>query len=278
MTNYHLVPTYLERLNNVKDIINIKKVTLMINVGCGKGDYDHELRDNAKLIIGVDINANDINIARRLHYDAEYHQPPRVLHVIGNATRLSLPKSEADLVISIDMLEHVKDQYKVIAEISRLLAPGGELIISFPTPNFPWTYDPINAFLRMFDTHLPIGAYAFGHTKLPNPTYIKELLQLQGLAIVKKRYLSHHFTGLVEMYWIGIMQSLIKENSKNTKEWTHGRPNDKKPFLTYDYTHPWWTPISSLINKIDVNINKLIKSKKSIGIMYHCVKIKVQDR
>jgi SAM-dependent methyltransferase len=47
---------------------------------------------------------------------------------------MTLPFADAsfDLVVIIDLLEHVTDDRKVIAEIARVLRPGGELVVNTP--------------------------------------------------------------------------------------------------------------------------------------------------
>jgi SAM-dependent methyltransferase len=49
-----------------------------------------------------------------------------------NAEDLSFADDQLNLVISNDVLEHVNDPQKALAEIFRVLAPGGELFLTIP--------------------------------------------------------------------------------------------------------------------------------------------------
>jgi 2-polyprenyl-3-methyl-5-hydroxy-6-metoxy-1,4-benzoquinol methylase len=46
-----------------------------------------------------------------------------------------LPVNSFDLVIALDVLEHVKDLPRTLSELLALLKPGGQLIVSGPTEN-----------------------------------------------------------------------------------------------------------------------------------------------
>lgn len=45
---------------------------------------------------------------------------------------LSLPSDSVDLVVCLDVLEHVPDPARALEEIARVLAPGGMAIVTFP--------------------------------------------------------------------------------------------------------------------------------------------------
>ena len=62
-------------------------------------------------------------------------QSPKKLAAISgqiHGTRADFPDAHFDLVLSNQVLEHVTDPEAVIADIGRLLKPGGTLIAAFP--------------------------------------------------------------------------------------------------------------------------------------------------
>lgn len=61
--------------------------------------------------------------------------PKNVEMVTAVAPKLPFPDSSFDYVISFQVIEHIKDDAEFVAEIYRVLRPGGEAIIS--TPNKP---------------------------------------------------------------------------------------------------------------------------------------------
>lgn len=51
---------------------------------------------------------------------------------VGQAEAIPLPDASVDLVITQEVLEHVADPFKAIAEIHRVLKPGGTLYLQLP--------------------------------------------------------------------------------------------------------------------------------------------------
>lgn len=56
--------------------------------------------------------------------------------VIGDMTDSDLPDAEFDLVVSVEVIEHVEADDKFVNEISRVLKPGGIFLLT--TPNGDW--------------------------------------------------------------------------------------------------------------------------------------------
>ena len=57
--------------------------------------------------------------------------------IIRRATpQLPLDTGSVDLVVALDVLEHIPDLHAETLEINRVLKPGGNLLVSIPTENF----------------------------------------------------------------------------------------------------------------------------------------------
>jgi 2-polyprenyl-3-methyl-5-hydroxy-6-metoxy-1,4-benzoquinol methylase len=67
----------------------------------------------------------------------------------GDLASLALPDASVDTVIAADVLEHIVDLAPLVAELRRLLVPGGELLVSAPSEN------------RFYEA----GRRVFGYTK-----------------------------------------------------------------------------------------------------------------
>lgn len=107
----------------------------LLDVGCGEGRHTLSAWLRAPVhAVGVDLAGEDLATARRRQ--AELPQPEcsdRSVTFI-KASALSLPFADAsfDLVICSEVLEHVFDHRGVLAEIHRVLKPGGTLVASVP--------------------------------------------------------------------------------------------------------------------------------------------------
>ncbi|MEM9884224.1 MAG: class I SAM-dependent methyltransferase [Planctomycetota bacterium] len=96
---------------------------LIVEVGCGDGWAAHELTRHADRVVGFDINPHRM-------------EPPRdgrVLLVAGAAERPPLAERRADLVVSLAVLEHIRDRAAAVRQQARLLRPGGLIVQVVPT-------------------------------------------------------------------------------------------------------------------------------------------------
>ncbi len=108
-----------------------------LDVGCGEGRFCRKLRSLDVAAIGIDPTQVLIERARVLDPDGDYR--------IGRAEALDFPDGSFDLVVSYLTLIDIADVAAAIAEMTRVLKPGGALLIanlnSFTTAAQPdgWT-------------------------------------------------------------------------------------------------------------------------------------------
>lgn len=115
----------------VKTILNLmdysgKKV---LDLGCNTGIILMPLLQQGVDAVGVDINAGDIARAKK-NLGKRGLDPDRV-RVAGGAD-LPFADSTFDLVLLIDVLEHVSDPVAVTNEIRRVLKPAGFVVATVP--------------------------------------------------------------------------------------------------------------------------------------------------
>lgn len=60
--------------------------------------------------------------------------------VPGSATDLPFPSKSFDCVTALDLLEHIPDHERAARELTRVLKPGGMLLVSTPTEHFRHPY------------------------------------------------------------------------------------------------------------------------------------------
>jgi SAM-dependent methyltransferase len=103
----------------------------VVDVGCGTGSMLAELSRDGRQVMGVDSLREGL---RRL-------QPglPSALLAQADATHLPLPAGSAELVLLLDVLEHVPD-HRALEEVRRVLRPGGKVIIAVPAFAGLWSY------------------------------------------------------------------------------------------------------------------------------------------
>ena len=102
---------------------------LALDTGCGTGRYFNMLTAHGGQVIGVDFSKDMLGKAR---LNADNLPAGQAAVLLGDMTRLPFRDSSFDLVASIEVLEHVPNWELAVFEFSRLLKPGGSLIISVP--------------------------------------------------------------------------------------------------------------------------------------------------
>jgi SAM-dependent methyltransferase len=109
-------PTYLAKLTAVRRYLDaLPRSTRVLDAGCGEGVLVDEYADRLD-IIGLDAN----------------YASDRVTH--GSLTALPFPDASFDRALCLDVLEHLpyEEQPRALAEIFRVVRPGGELLVSVP--------------------------------------------------------------------------------------------------------------------------------------------------
>jgi SAM-dependent methyltransferase len=69
----------------------------------------------------------------------------------GSAEVLPFPDAAFDLVMAMDIIEHVEDDESVFRELARVIRPGGTLVLSSPLHPDAWTsFDDVVGHLRRY--------------------------------------------------------------------------------------------------------------------------------
>ena len=99
----------------------------IVDIGCGPGLLARELSDavNDKgHVTGIDFSSAMLELARKRCRDL-----PNVEFIEGDATRLAVDDASADALTCIQVLLYVPDVEGALAEMFRILKPGGRAVI-----------------------------------------------------------------------------------------------------------------------------------------------------
>ena len=71
--------------------------------------------------------------------------------VCASATALPFPDDTFDVVTAFDVIEHVEPERAILDELTRVLRPGGRLLVSVPAYNWAWSdHDTVNGHHRRY--------------------------------------------------------------------------------------------------------------------------------
>ncbi len=103
----------------------------ILDAGCGRGDYTLYLarRYPGAHVVGIDVDAERI---ARNQANATALGLRNVSFLVGDLVTVRFDQA-FDLIVSIDVLEHVVEQEQAIRNLSRHLAPDGKFFFHIPT-------------------------------------------------------------------------------------------------------------------------------------------------
>ena len=100
----------------------------VLDVGTGKGFSAVEIARRGVAVTSVDLSVEELRFAH-LNAMAEGVESRLELHVT-DAARLPFEDGHFNLVTMVNLLHHLEDYRGILAEISRVLASGGRLVLA----------------------------------------------------------------------------------------------------------------------------------------------------
>ncbi|PTX57730.1 methyltransferase family protein [Litoreibacter ponti] len=134
-----LLSEHLHRYLSVLELVEGKTV---LDIACGEG-YGAALMRNAgaSSVLGIDIDQEIIVRANRIYGREE------LSFACGDIREdLNIPSKKFDVITCFETIEHIDAQDAFMAELARVLAPGGTLIISTPDAKRPGAENENNPF------------------------------------------------------------------------------------------------------------------------------------
>lgn len=109
----------------------------VLDVGCGLGGKPcYYAEQGAAQVVGVDIRSASTQAARMRA--AEHGFSDCITPLNGDAAHMPLQSDSMDVIISVNVFEHVGDLPGTLAECKRVLKPGGRIFLHFPPFYSPW--------------------------------------------------------------------------------------------------------------------------------------------
>ena len=129
---------------------------LVLDAGCGAAHGVYLLASDCQAAIGIDISVAALTYARRCH------SRDKIEFLAQDVTRLGFKSETFDVVLSFEVIEHLKNHRVYLREIRRVLKDGGTLLISTPNKKIMspgrkrplWKWHHVEFYSHEFETLL----------------------------------------------------------------------------------------------------------------------------
>jgi len=161
-TNGHLVEVFNKYIGSKK---------IILDVGCGTGSLSLLIGSNNNRVVGIDISNKAINSAsnnaKKFKLSNKCTFLKTTIERFGSGERF-------DVVLMLEVIEHLEEDFEVLLKIKTLLKKQGILILSTPSTSAPLYR---LGFLKKFDARV-------GHKRRYSKKTIKKLMKKAKLKIV----------------------------------------------------------------------------------------------
>lgn len=140
----------------------------ILEVGCGKGRTGARLRERG----GVRVTGIEINEAVAVHATSNLDSV-----IVGDATSVEIP-GRFDVILALDVIEHMADPDSFLVRVPGLLQRGGVLILSVPNVGH---YAVVQDLLAGRWDYVPMGHLCCTHQRFFTRRTLCQLLRQAGM-------------------------------------------------------------------------------------------------
>ncbi|MGD1056250.1 MAG: class I SAM-dependent methyltransferase [Solirubrobacteraceae bacterium] len=108
----------------------------LLDAGCARGEAMRVYARRARYTVGIELDPEEVAAGRKADPTLELKQ--------ASCEAIPFPDHSFDAVVCADVIEHVGNEVRVLAELRRVLAPGGFLILTTPHRGWFDLLDPVN--------------------------------------------------------------------------------------------------------------------------------------
>jgi SAM-dependent methyltransferase len=178
------------------DWLDLRPGHLVLDLGCGFGRHAFEAYRRGARVVACDYSEaelKDVSAMFAAIRDTEAGTLPEGATgaaVTGDATALPFDDATFDRIIAAEVLEHIPDDEGALAELARVLKPGGSIAVTVPA----WLAERV-CWALSDEYHAPF--VEGGHVRI----YTEPELRARMLAAGLRPGRSHHAHALHTPYW-----------------------------------------------------------------------------
>jgi SAM-dependent methyltransferase len=220
------------------DRLGVRSGDRLLDLGCGGGRHAFEAYRRGARVVALDRDFDELATAAatlEAMHEAGQEQPASAGAVVrGDALSLPFPDGAFDRVIAAEVLEHIPGDTDAMAELVRVLRPGGTMAVTVPR----WLPERV-CWALSDEYHGKPG----GHIRIYRAGQLAARLRAAGLVVTG----SHHAHALHSPYWWLKCAVGVDDETQPLVRLYHR-------FLVWDMTHP-----GSVVRRLeDAVLNPLI--------------------
>ncbi len=190
------------------DAVRVVPGTRLLDVATGPGHLPARAAERGAVPVGVDVADAMVTRARELYPMLEFHR--------GDAEELPFADAEFDAVTANFLLPHLARPERAMAELVRVLAPGGRLALA--TWDVPSRSRLMGFFLEAFSevgaappSDLPAGPDVF---RFADDAAFTDLLATAGLRDVEVSPIDFNYEAATfDEYWQALQEGTVRMSS-----------------------------------------------------------------
>src|SRR3954451_22255349 len=156
------------------DRLELPRPWRILDAGCGSGRTMEMLAGYGE-VSGVDLSAAAVATAR----NRGFHDVRR-----GRLEALPWDNASFDVATCLDVVEHVPDDRRALAELRRVVRPGGFLLVTVPAYPALWSHhDVVNRHCRRYRARSLRAAAAGAGWRLVRDTHFNSALLAPAAAV-----------------------------------------------------------------------------------------------
>tara|TARA_B110000014_G_C19935843_1_gene484189 strand:- start:65 stop:784 length:720 start_codon:yes stop_codon:yes gene_type:complete len=170
----------------IKQITKIKKINIknkqgynkinIVDIGCGGGLVCEPLARIGAKVSGLDFVKKNIKIAKK----HSINEGLNIKYIVSNIDKINL-KSKYDVILLLEVIEHLDNWQKILSKLKTFLRPNGILIISTINRNFISFMGAIFIAEKIFKW-IPSGTH--NYNKFIKPEELKKELLMNKFKVI----------------------------------------------------------------------------------------------
>lgn len=164
----------------------------VLDLGCGAGRHTFEAARRGATVVAVDTDADELATVDgwldAMRAEGELAPDAPAHTVRADAGHLPFDDDGFDVVIAAEILEHLHDDRGAMAEIARVVRPGGRVAVTVPR------WGPEVVCWGLSSTYHTVDG---GHVRIYRESRLRRQLAAAGLRVVDR----HHAHALHSPYW-----------------------------------------------------------------------------